>query len=349
MASITLESNSVENIGTTIDEVGLKYGLIRYKDESLFDFRERVLEVYKRKANTSHKGLQYGVSRELGARTTSAARLRVTRDIAGNPIFPSPGIQVSRTKIIFYSDFVNGTVDQEFVLIDEFPKDSHESAFYLKEIFDYVSASAGFEFDELPDSDNYWLPADHLVPASSLVTQSSRLRITAGMTRLPNDNIIAETFMSSNELFTTEVADIDSVSSLGDYFINYQDGIIYTAQDVSNTNALISYSYFVDPFILEWSPVRVTSLSDEEFFLSQFEQELDEDNSSYFGARLSPELVKLMVEAYRADGTFWFAEDANDTPIDVLETYQAADVITDAQNRFYLSGTNIRRLLRNGR
>ena len=349
MASIILTESSSENIATPIDQIGLKYGLIRYESESLLDFRARVQEVYARPANTSHKGLQYGISRELGARTISAARLRVTRDTDGETVFPSPGIQVTRTKIIFYSDFVNNVIDQEFFLTDNFPREGYSNAFYLKEIFDYISGSSGFEFDELPDSDNYWLPADHLVPNTNLVTVSSRLRVRAGMTRLPHKNIIPGTFVSNNDLFETAVSDIDSISALGEYYISYQEGIVYTAQDISNTNALVSYSYFKDPFILEWSSVKVTSLSDEDFFESQFEQEIDEDNASYIGARLQPDLVKLMIEAYRKDGTFWFAKDSNDTPIDILDTYQAADVITDAQNKFYLPGTNIRSILRNGR
>ena len=167
------------------------------------------------------------------------------------------------------------------------------------------------------------------------------------MTQLGEDSIVSGSIKSSDELIETEVADIDLITEEGEYYVDYLNSVIYTYDDGTGRTATISYAYYDDKVYLDWAPVDVQELTDDDFFDNAQEYDKDPDNINYTQIRYSKLIAYLIIEAYRKDGTFWFAKDANDTPIDILDEYQISDVLTDEAGRYYLDlDTNIRDLLR---
>ena len=335
-------------IAHSLDYVGQRFGLYRYPDETLAGFRARVLDVFVHKANASTVGLEYGLARELGAVSIPIGKIRVLRDINEVPLATAPGIEITPSTVTFYSNFLIGTVDMRFDLVSRFPRPDIASAFYIEDIYDYVVGSTYWEWEVEPTATERWLQAKYLVPRQNFNIRRGAIALHKGLTYLPNKNIISGTIGSGNELVETEVASIAAVNALGKYYVDYSNSYIYTYDDLQGpTAATISYSYFLDSWSPMWVPVSVDSLADTTMIARLLLPEKASDNISYTGTVYDLDVMALILEAYRRDGSFWFATDSNDTPIDALNTYHVSDIVTDPLDRFYLDmEQNIRDLLR---
>lgn len=348
MAATPTIATGREQLAHAIDYVAERFALYRYDDESLADFRKRVLDVYTHPSNASNLGLIFGGARQLGSVTRTIGIIKPRQNLDGSEIAAAPGINITNSVMEFWEDFTLGALEKKFDIFSDFPRPDMDVAFYVKEIYDWIkSSSLYWEWEQEPVTSDLWLPAKNLVPVRSYTSFKNPVRVFRGLTYLPDDSIVPGSIKSTSPLVETEVASLTLVTAEGEYYVDYINSILYTYDDGTGRTVTISYSHYDDRIFLEWSPVDVQELTDEEFFSGAQEYEKAADNSTYEQIRYSQLIAQLIIEAYRKDGTFWFAEDSNDTPIDILGEYQISDVITDSVDRYYLDlETNIRDLLR---
>lgn len=335
-----------EIIAHSIDYVAQKHGLYRFDDESLGAFRKRVLDVFVHESNASVAGFIYGASRQLGGVARQIGVLKPI-ELAGLPLAEAPGIQITNSHFKLYRDFTSSTLEKEFNIEYEFPRSDIDIAPYVYDIWNWVkSSSVYWEWDEEPNSEDMWLKADHIVPHQSYEMFTENLIVRGGV-NYTEKRIVGGSVVSSNEMVAEEVTALVDMNEEGKFYVDYVNGYIYVYDNGSGEIADVNFAYYEDRVYLDWAPVAVQNLTDSEFVSSLMEIERSADNTDYSGIRYSKELGMLIIEAYRGDGTFWFAEDTNDTPLDIRNEYHVSDVLTDDLNRYYLDiKENLRELIR---
>lgn len=327
----------------SLDKLGLKFGLYRFDSETLVHFRNRILDTFIHKANSTTVGMINGASREFGAIPTQLGVIKPVLAL-GVPLVNAPGIRITNTYIEFYSDFTLGTLEERLDIYTSLPRvEGPASAYYLTEIYNWVVASPNWEWYE--DLTDIWKLSKYLIPSQSFEVGKPR-RVRSGMTKL-RDSVVPGTLRSDSRLVDKLVASIAAIVDYGDYYLDPIENYLYTYEPAIPEVVTVFYDTYNDRIYLDWAPVEFQELSDFRFVDSLYEKDEADDNLSYENVDIGKRFAKLILEAYRKDGTFWFAEDINDTPVDIRNEYELGDVISDDHELTLLNvQKNLRELLR---
>jgi hypothetical protein len=101
------------------DEWGLALALPRLEDETIPDYRSRLLDVIKHRASSGHLGLFYGINRDLGLNVWhDAITIKTAKNDDGLPILPDLQVEVRASGLVFSTNAFRVIREAEIVPSD---------------------------------------------------------------------------------------------------------------------------------------------------------------------------------------------------------------------------------------
>lgn len=268
MSSFTVSSK--RKISTWLDEYGIELSHPRLENESLFDYKNRLLDIIKNPANATTIGLNNSFGRALKTRRSHA----LTIDVVSAT---EPYVEVT-SKYLRLID--NGTIDKEIVL----------SEYTISEVITEINTSTKFSCTyEDPDLSNY--SASKLHYGNNIFNDSQA--ITEYGYKLLNNTYINKYLVSSSKL-TNEVDSLVDVVDINDFYVDKQVGAIYFSE---NGKGSISYSYFKIPYKIYYMPIRFYPLIDEDADEILYDQKYDTEEFSILNSRGSKIINTILKES----------------------------------------------------
>jgi len=293
---------TVKNVFNQFDEHGLTVGLPRLQGEKNWEFKRRIQDVFVHMANSSYRGLVYGITRELGLELFYPLTINPKVDpTTGDFLASDPYIKFEGAYLYLYSDYANDILEWK---IDRWmPGGNYE---HLYRLINAVNNSYFFEAGVLPGIDLY-------TKSMTILNQSCRLHSgtedvpLSTKWRLLHEHVVPGTLTFSQSGDTSELAiEVSSsvdLDSTGEYYVDYIKGIVET-YNPPERGTFVRYQYTDYPFKPIASPVILNSLNNEDFKVKMFEQILQDDGTYAHG--LPTELgVDLLNVLYSVVPMYW--------------------------------------------
>lgn len=234
-----------------LDELGFKLGMTRFDNETLADFRRRLLLEARDPAGASQDDFIRSIGRQVALFDIPVFEISLITDANAVPLAPDPYIEVTSTHLRAYSDFDNSVLDFELNIIDR------DSAYFLKDVYASFTASSFFSVKILDDDYAYkksrqlkYANTNRFFPAERL-SQSFEHKLMFGNIK----TLHAQAF----DVFINEKTSQNDLAEDGDFYIDYVNGVIFTH---SMMKAFVSYVYREFPYRLLWQPVRTFPFND---------------------------------------------------------------------------------------
>ena len=284
-----------------LDRFGLLLGLKRLSQESNTDYKERLLDVFRNRADSTTRGLINGITRELG--------LRISQELLIQPLTeehdPKVGLAIKGTKLCIYSDYYSktllqiGGVDQEYDLWD-----LEGGAYTIKEVLNIIQQPA-VPFTATHLGTNEGQRSATLLESSTYGEAITETLSNKGTRiNLEKDYLIEGTEYMYPSYFV-KVATVAEVTEPEHYHIDYVSGTITTLA-LFPRNAYIRYGYKKEKLYIESSPVIIGNLQSQDLRKKMFEQVEQPDNEPaisgrpiHFGADIVNELLSVHPTAYK--------------------------------------------------
>ena len=288
----------VKNIFNSLDEHGVFLGLKRLNGEKNEDYKQRLLEVGVKKANSSYGGLINGMNRELGLGYYDAITVTISTPVTAGYV---PAIVIDQATIKLYKDFYSLTIDKE---IEVYDKNKTNSASKLSDVVTAINASTHFSAT-LIDASKQDEDSITLLHQDSNIEVPSETAPIANTFYLKNPNVINGTISFSEiSTFHTKVATTDlSIMNNGEYNINYETGQV-TVKTTPSGSGVLSYKYMDIPFSMVASPVVLKNTNDPVFKTRLFDQSIAADGTQTSELPTS-EYVSIVEEVMSARGLYW--------------------------------------------
>ena len=280
------------------DEHGDIVSLKRLRNETNWEYRRRIQDAMVHIANSSYRGMVYGITRELGLSLYDSITINPKVDIDGRFLAPDPYVKFDGVYLYLYSDYANGLLDWA---VDRFePGGNYE---HIGRLVDFVNTTSSFEA-------SMSIEVDYYDRSMTIFNQSNRGLVT--FERVPNstkfslkhDRLIPGTVIFGNRTtFKTEVATEADVDALGKYYIDYFHGVVrvFTIPTISD---IVRYQYVVYPFETMASPVILHDITDDTFKAKLFQQVFQDDGT--FADGIATELgVDIINELLSEFPLFW--------------------------------------------
>lgn len=303
--NLSVNINNIDVVGIPVrgtvfneyDDFGILLGLERLPSEKNKEYKQRLLDVFVNRANSTYLGMVNGVTRDVGLELFQPFRLRPIKTtgayVGENPvyIFNGPFLELWRNK-------TGDVLEMEIDLFDQ-----AGVAYTIKELYDYINANSDYFIADQLDTayqyersmtilnqSNVQLIAAEPVPPTTRFTLS--LPDTDAGAIILNDVTFTDTFTFSNK-----VAAANLVAVQGDYYIDVYTGDV-TVYSEASQGAIIRYTYIrYNTSYLTASPIIIHNMQNSNFNRIMFEQVLADDGLYYdgipteFGADLINELL----------------------------------------------------------
>jgi hypothetical protein len=294
---------AVKNIPNAFDYFGMLLGLSRIRGEKNADYRKRLWDVYVNRANATQEGLINGITRELGLRQFDALTVSYT-----GPSTNSPRVIVRDVQIELYSNWnlVDESIspnEMDGEAIDIYTRSS--DAYYVGGLVEEINNSSYFQaaiengVSEkalsaciLDQDSRRWVETESLKPLYKNI--------------LEYQNIVPGTLTFSAkgaEAFVLQVASEDKVVSPGEYYVDYDSGLV-VSYDVPLEDIQCRYMYDELPLTLTASPVILHEFGSSYFRSKVFEQIIQSDGTYVDGLPLDA-AIKYINELMAAKGMLW--------------------------------------------
>jgi hypothetical protein len=334
-----INENTREQIAHSIDYIGQTFGLYRFKDESLAEFRKRVYDVFTHKASLSLIGNINTISRDLGKPVSTLCSLKKKR-LEGILVNPNAAISITPLSIQFYSDYQEGILEKEFFTVLPLGSDHHDTMWYVDEFREYILASTDWEFGLTIATDDRWRLLKYALPVNSFYKELP-LQIRTGIGYLDTYlNYNESTIKGGQGYLTNSQLNASLVIEKGDYFLDESKCILYTPEQ----EEIKTFSFFIDcsleEVFIEIAPIEFRSLSSPEYRRLFLQRIKAEDNIGTEEIYLMDTWLLYAIEAMKQDKTFWIADDTNKSSVDVYGKYTVSDALLDEVESFYFSKEN---------
>lgn len=269
------------------DRFGAVLGLTRLENERNAEYKQRLNDVFVHRSNSTYRGLINGITRELGLKLFKP--MKITQ-ISGNPV-----ITFLETKCFVYSDYSLGDAG----LVATFDRFEYKDGNYsIQALADNINATGLF---------NVQVDPSYQYKRSMCIFNQSNLNLVAdedinksgGVIKLANNNLVPNSITIRSSNLTVRVDDPDKVRASGEYFIDTQAGIIYTAT-APEGGAGIRYQHISNVYKAVASPVIIHDLQSDDFKTKMFEQILSEQDDTFsngapteLGASIINELLSV--------------------------------------------------------
>jgi len=241
------------DIPTGLDETGLMLGLHRFRDESLATYRRRLLLETTQRSGPTQQQFIHSVGRKVGQFDIPVFEVDLVLDGNDVPLAPDPYIEVTSTHVRAYSDWTNLTLDIELNLV------SRTDAYFLREVYTAFNASTFFDITVI-DTTYTFKRSDRLRFDNTERLKRIEYLKESRSNKLKNDHVRA-IYPQATDHFIEEVASLALVDSVGKYYVDYLNGVIFTYEYVSGA---LTYSYKEFPYRMFWQPVRPWPYNDSD-------------------------------------------------------------------------------------
>ena len=274
------------------DRFGLLLGLPRLESERNPEYKQRLMDVFVNRSNSSYRGLINGITRELGLKLYQP--LKISRNSSAHPV-----IKFLDTKVYIYSDYSLGDTG----LVATFDRFEYkDGAYTIDQLVSKINSTGLF----LITADS-----DYSSKRSMTIFNQSNLSLVAnedinragGSIKLSNSNLIPNSITIRSPNLTERVSSQTLLRKRGQYFIDPVAGILFTTEAPSAGSA-IRYQYINDNYTVTASPVIIHDLQSNDFKTKMFEQ-IQMENGEFtnglpteLGADLINELLSVFPTAY---------------------------------------------------
>lgn len=269
---------------TGLDEIGLKLGLVRLEEETLDTYRRRLYLETRQPSGGSFEEFAKSTSRKVGLFDLPVFEVSLVLDGDDIPLATNPLIEVTASKLNAWIDYDAEILDFSLVL------NRRNEAYFLRDVKAAFDASSYFTCSVL-DGDYAYRKSIHL----AVGTNKLQLEIPRLDRRLVHNlkvtNVRSVRF-SDPTLFREEVSTLLDLDELGEYYIDYLNGIVFS-YDPMGGSALVEYAEF--PFKLWWQQVRTCELKDPDRSYLLFSDQINEEGASV-PTLLSPAGAKIVDE-----------------------------------------------------
>ena len=298
MATIqfTQEDIAEHSVFNELDRHGLLLNLPRLKGEKNAEYKQRLLDVFVHKANSSYMGLIHGMTRELG--------LKIRQEFVITPVDtatnPYAAIVFKDTRCCIYQDYYNSPTLE----IDRWSLDG--GGYTLLELKEKIAGTGLFAVADTQDID--------LSQRSMTIFDQSSVKQVARENLSGKSNIInlnnSGLFRDKEYVFSTTLkkklpSDNTDALKANEYRIDYSSGKIECGK-APESGSGIRYEYRDDIFKVSSSTVIIANLQEQEFKKFMFRQIAQSDGShvnghpTEFGTDIINELISLYPTTYKA-------------------------------------------------
>jgi len=287
-----------KDIPNSFDSAGHLVTLTRLPEESNVDFRNRIFDAAVHPPGPTYQRCLNAIARDFGYMRDKA--IQISLKLSGDtPIATSPRVDILANKIIMYSDWrPDGTaiIDTE---IRTYKID--DAGYLLTDLVDLINSSTCF-------SASIYSGIRTNMFSSALLQQSSIFTINddgiepGKLTNLATGNIIRGSLsLSNSDVFSTET--ISAPTAVGEYQVDYVNGKIYTYL-VSDGHSYCSYKSSIFPLEVDYLPVMIYSLQDDNFQYELFNIETLE-SSEEVKALPNAEGSEIYHQLFKETQFFW--------------------------------------------
>lgn len=270
MANYTLTPVAY-HVFNELDKQGILLDLPRLEEERNHEYKQRLMDVFVHRSDSTHMGLIHGITRRLGLKIINCMRIVPVLDGSGVPVLPMPAVVFKETKCYLYSDYRTKTL---LTTIDRWERS--EDAWDLLGLMNKINNTACFVatiLDDAVDGDRSMTIFDQssirIVEREEIGGKGSRIVLDYG-------NLISGSVTVSSPNLTRRVQLEEDLVHSGDYLVDMENGIIFsTAAPISGS--AVRYMSRNDEFIVQSSPVILHNLQSDDFKTKMFEQVQSDD------------------------------------------------------------------------
>jgi hypothetical protein len=287
-----------KNVVSHLDLISDVVSLNRLSGESAAEFKERVMDVAVHPGGGIYEGVINGLTRELGFSRQKAIKIELKLGSGGDPIARNPRVDILPNKVVLYSDHRDSiqTIDRTIRIYQ--PEDA---GFYIEDLVTEINKSQCFSASIYSDVRHNW-HSTNLIRGNTDVFIQNDVISSDRLTTLSTQNIIEESLVFDEpETFKTEVT--TTPSAAGEYKIDRINGRIYT-YNIPQGDLGVSYHAGTFPFIVDYSPIKVYSMQEDDFQYELFQHETL-DSGEVANTLPNREGSEIFHQLYKENKTFW--------------------------------------------
>lgn len=238
MALLTLPQSGQEQTILEIDYIGQKYGLFRQEDESIENFKKRILSLFVNESSETESGYSGAIARAFGTYPRPVGYIHMTDE--------NYRIRFDGYKLTIYSDI--DTEEKYFDVLDSVDIGEVDQYLIDNEIGEFVYLDEKYKTKEIG-----------FLFSFANFENRREIRATLGVLDIFDRHIIPDSFRSKSEYFKTQKISSDLVQAKGDY---YFDGVnrLVIFDDRSAIQFGITYSKLWEYVPIVYCPVMIKGL-----------------------------------------------------------------------------------------
>jgi hypothetical protein len=271
-----------------LDEVGLHLSLPRFENESISEYRQRLLLQARRPPAADELGLIRSINRVVGALEKDIFEITLVLNAQGQSIAPDARIEVDSCFLRIWSDYENSPPELE---LDIFNRDG---AYFLKDVFAEMSSLPFIDIEILAEDWEY-LKSYNLVYGNTERYITESLLKPSKFNKLIEGNIRDISFYNPI-LYRNEVLSVEDIKSYGDFYIDYDRGYVHSYE---LSIGGVAYTYREFPYRLSWQPVSIIPVNDKSLNHMTKDYLINKDGVSErlllnsYGAKITNEILQI--------------------------------------------------------
>tara|TARA_Y100001970_G_C14250877_1_gene871779 strand:- start:968 stop:1855 length:888 start_codon:yes stop_codon:yes gene_type:complete len=278
---------------TWLDEIGLKLGLIRFRNESLESFHQRCLLQARDLPEPTQISFVRTLSRTIGEQNIDIFKISPIKvnefRITANDL----RVEVDSCFFRVWSDYKNKkeSPDLELNIRDR------NGAYFLKDIYEELKKLDFINLKLMPRGKWKYLKSKNLMYGSTdRYVSSYSLEEGSGLTKLKHNYIKNINFynQSLEGSFVKEVSSRAEVRKKGQYYVDYVNGNVHSKGiDVGSCD----YSYSQLPYTIKWQPVNTIPVNDKSYSYISKENLINENGKEErlllnpYGAKIANKIL----------------------------------------------------------
>ena len=257
-----------KNIVNNFDLLGAFVSLKRLPQEKNNSYKQRLFDANVNLGGPTYNGNINNLTREFGYAIERCILIELKQTSSGEPIANNPRIDILANKVVLYSDYQpTGTALIDKTIDTYSPSDS---GYFLSDLVAEINSSVCFSASiysgvrpNLHSSNLIRKTSYNYIPRD-LIDSSKKVFLSA------NNLVQKSVRFGDKNVFTTEV--LTTPTSKGEYYIDYVNGSIETYSLPDGTFD-VSYHYNEFPLRVDYSPIQLYTLQDDNFLEEMFETE----------------------------------------------------------------------------
>ena len=274
-------------------------GVTRVNGESNAELRDRIFDASVNPSGPLYENVVNGITRDLGLLKQPCFSIDLKLNSNGLPVAESPRVDIHSNRVVLYSDWrPNGTaiVDREIYF---YKPDS--DGFYIENLCTEINSSEYFSAT-LYDGVR---PNTH---SASIIKRTSNVFMPSELIRSDKRTLLSYRYLSKDSITfddkeTFSIETIEDPSSIGEYLVDYNNGII-SCYTIPEDGKGCSYHANIFPLEVDYSPVQIFSLNNEDFVSELFDKETL-DSGEEINSLLNDEGSQIYHQLFLESKVFW--------------------------------------------